>query len=255
MSALIFLVIGTSEGNLFSFLSQLAYNSGILSKFATQKTCISFMNKTISPTEYRQQLRQRIIEAATQEFETRGVRSVKMDDIASLLSVSKRTEIFGNKEDLLLECVRHDLDITDAKLEVFAKAIEHNVIDIMLYFYETKMDRMSRIVPAYFIELERYPQVLKLFKERRKEREIKSASFFANGIRQGYFRPEVNYELIEKIADLSIREIMTQQLYLQYDLKEIFSNLIMVFMRGLCTSKGIAELEKLAAQKLPLIHV
>ena len=33
MSALIFLVIGTSEGNLFSFLSQLAYNSGILSKF------------------------------------------------------------------------------------------------------------------------------------------------------------------------------------------------------------------------------
>ena len=83
MSALIFLVIGTSEGNLFSFLSQLAYNSGILSKFATQKTCISFMNKTISPTEYRQQLRQRIIEAATQEFETRGVRSVKMDDIAS----------------------------------------------------------------------------------------------------------------------------------------------------------------------------
>ena len=34
MSALIFLVIGTSEGNLFSFLSQLAYNSGILSKFA-----------------------------------------------------------------------------------------------------------------------------------------------------------------------------------------------------------------------------
>ena len=34
MSALIFLVIGTSEGNIFSFLSQLAYNSGILSKFA-----------------------------------------------------------------------------------------------------------------------------------------------------------------------------------------------------------------------------
>ncbi len=36
MSAWIFLVIGTSEGNLFSFLSQLAYNSGILSKFASK---------------------------------------------------------------------------------------------------------------------------------------------------------------------------------------------------------------------------
>ena len=35
MSALIFLVISAwGGGNLFSFLSQLAYNSGILSKFA-----------------------------------------------------------------------------------------------------------------------------------------------------------------------------------------------------------------------------
>ena len=34
MPALIFLVIATAGGNLFGFLSQLAYNSGILSKFA-----------------------------------------------------------------------------------------------------------------------------------------------------------------------------------------------------------------------------
>ncbi len=204
------------------------------------------MNKTVSPTEYRQQLRQRIIAMATQEFEVRGIRSVKMDDIASKLSVSKRTvyEIFGKKEDLLLECVKHDLDKTDAEMEDFARDPRHNTIDIMLHFYESKMSRMSRIVPDYFIELEKYPQVLKLFKDRRKLRDMNSSSFFSNGIKQGYFRPEVNYELIQKIADLSIREIMTRQLYLQYDLKEIFSNLIMVFMRGLCTAKGIEELER-----------
>ena len=75
-------------------------------------------------------------------------------------------------------------------------------------------------------------------------RTVNSASFFSEGIKQGYFRPEVNYELIEKIADLTIREVMSQQLYIEYNLKEVFSNLTMVFMRGLCTSKGIAELEK-----------
>ena len=37
MPALIFLVIATAGGNLFGFLSQLAYNSGILSKFAIAK--------------------------------------------------------------------------------------------------------------------------------------------------------------------------------------------------------------------------
>lgn len=204
------------------------------------------MSKNVSPTEYRQQLRQRIIATATHEFESKGVKSVKMDDIATLLSVSKRTvyEIFGNKADLVLECVRHDLDITDRKIEDFAKCPRHNVIDIMLYFYELKMNRMSRIVPTYFIELEKYPQVVKLFDERRKQRQAKSSTFFANGIKQGFFLTGVNYELIEKIADLSIQEAMTRQLYLQYNLKDIFSNLIMVFMRGLCTSKGIEELEK-----------
>ena len=106
------------------------------------------MIKNVCPTEYRQQLRQRIIEAATREFEAKGIKSVKMDDIACLLSVSKRTvyEIFGNKEDLLLECVKHDIDRTDAEMNAFAHEPGHNVIDIMLHFYEVKMSRMSRII-------------------------------------------------------------------------------------------------------------
>ena len=37
MPALIFLVIATAGGNLFGFLSQLAYKSRILSKFAMGK--------------------------------------------------------------------------------------------------------------------------------------------------------------------------------------------------------------------------
>lgn len=44
MPALIFLVIATAGGNLFGFLSQLAYNSGILSKFAV-KSCVNRYNQ------------------------------------------------------------------------------------------------------------------------------------------------------------------------------------------------------------------
>ena len=40
MPALIFLVIATAGENLFGFLSQLAYNSGILSKFAIAKEAL-----------------------------------------------------------------------------------------------------------------------------------------------------------------------------------------------------------------------
>ena len=41
MPALIFLVIATAGENLFGFLSQLAYNSGILSKFAIAKGALT----------------------------------------------------------------------------------------------------------------------------------------------------------------------------------------------------------------------
>ena len=50
-------------------------------------------------------VRRIIIGKALELFTSRGIKEVKMDDIASLLSVSKRTiyELFGDKEQLLFE--------------------------------------------------------------------------------------------------------------------------------------------------------
>ncbi len=52
-------------------------------------------------------LRARVIKKASQEFIKKGIKSVRMDDIAALLTISKRTlyEIFNNKEELLYDCV------------------------------------------------------------------------------------------------------------------------------------------------------
>lgn len=47
--------------------------------------------------------KERIIDQAMQMFATQGIKSVRMDDIAQHLGVSKRTlyELFGDKEGLL----------------------------------------------------------------------------------------------------------------------------------------------------------
>ena len=47
--------------------------------------------------------KERIIEQAMQMFVAQGIRSVRMDDIAQQLGVSKRAlyELFGDKEGLL----------------------------------------------------------------------------------------------------------------------------------------------------------
>ena len=52
-------------------------------------------------TEYRQGLHEKILVTAMSEFHKHGISAVKMDEIARILSISKRTlyEIYANKEE------------------------------------------------------------------------------------------------------------------------------------------------------------
>lgn len=51
-------------------------------------------------SNYRRDLKERILTVAMQAFKLRGIRNVRMDDIATTLGISKRTiyEIYSNKE-------------------------------------------------------------------------------------------------------------------------------------------------------------
>ena len=82
---------------------------------------------------YRQELKERILNTATVMFHKHGIKSVKMDDIASHLSISKRTlyEIYANKEDLLFEVVTHHENKTHEQIEKF-DGHGKNVIDIII---------------------------------------------------------------------------------------------------------------------------
>ena len=63
--------------------------------------------------------RDRIIAESTDLFVRYGVKSVRMDDIASRLGVSKRTiyELFGDRESLIQTCVEHFYDRQERRYE------------------------------------------------------------------------------------------------------------------------------------------
>ena len=62
------------------------------------------MQKQNTHSTYRKELKSRILHTSMHEFKQKGIRSVRMDDIANSLGISKRTlyEIYANKEELLL---------------------------------------------------------------------------------------------------------------------------------------------------------
>ena len=57
----------------------------------------------------KEELRERILNVSTRLFFSRGIRQMKMNDLASELSVSKKTlyEFFADKRALLIEVLRH----------------------------------------------------------------------------------------------------------------------------------------------------
>lgn len=205
----------------------------------------SLMNKTITPNEYRQELRLRLLRVAMREFRSKGIKAVKTDDIANILSVSKRTmyETFENKEHLLMESVKAEYDGFDRHMQAFAAEKERHVMDFILETYRLHMESLKDTVPNYYADLRKYPKVLAWMEARHNEFQERTCRFFEQGVRQGYFRQDVNYELIYRVTTGSLIYIMENQMYKQYDLKQIFRDIVMLYFRGLCTKKGITELD------------
>ncbi len=197
-------------------------------------------------TEHREALREQILKVATREFTTIGVKSVKMDDIARKLKISKRTlyEIYDNKEQLLLESVARRIHEFDATLERFDSSGEKQVIDILLEFYRLQMEELRDMNPVYYEDLHKYPRVMSFLEQVNKEHKAHSKGFFKRGVQEGYFRNDFNYELISLLGNNVMQNVMESKLYNTYSLQDIFRNVVMLFIRGLCTAKGILELDR-----------
>lgn len=210
------------------------------------------MQKNSSVTSYRQQLREKILKISMEEFKSKGIRVVKMDDIAALLGISKRTlyEIYSNKEELLLECVKFQEEQYDAYMASFEKDSSNNVIDIIIEFYNKQIQWLSDVNPLYFSDIQKYSQVVSYFERRDIERKQDKMIFYQRGIREGVFRDDVDYDVLSRILKASIDYIKQTQMYKEYDLTRILNNIIMLFIRGVCTYDGIKQFDALMSSRL-----
>ena len=68
--------------------------------------------------------------------------------------------------------------------------------------------------------------------------------FIKRGIREGYFRNDVNYDLILDLFDVSNRYIISNYNSLNYSMEQLSYNLVFVFLRGFCTLRGVEILDK-----------
>lgn len=189
-------------------------------------------------------VRKQIIMVAAEMFHQQGIRSVTMDNIAHRLVMSKRTlyQVFADKESLLLACiVQHEEEVIGQLEQVYNRT--KNVLEFLLLVFSIKMKELDEIDPQFFDDLKKYPKVIEHIKQHKKEKEAKSADFLRQGVEQGVFRKEINFQIVARQLSSCFDDVVENGLVDEYSKSEIFMNTIIPYVRGCATKVGIEMID------------
>ena len=144
--------------------------------------------------------------------------------------------------DLLFACVRNYHEEFEKKL---AQEIgpDNNVMDVLISFMKLHIENSGTTNPLFYSEVQKYPKVKKYIANRNQENRSKSIAFLTRGVNEGYFRSDVNYEIINLMTEVFMKHVMDTELYRTYPLTTIFKDFFVTILRGVCTQQGIALID------------
>lgn len=202
------------------------------------------IQKTEKATAAREQLKLQIRDAAMPLFKAHGIKAVKMDDIAQLMGISKRTlyEVYRNKEELLHECIRLDAEQQQREMEAYASTAR-NEMDTIAFYLKQRLKGLGDVNPQFFSDMYKYKHIIEYFRQNNEQQRARSQEFVSRGIMNGFFRKDVNYDILHEISDACMQHVMKTEMYKRYDFQEIFHTFVFIYLRGCCTAKGLEYLD------------
>lgn len=188
--------------------------------------------------------RELIIETATKLFTQNGVKAITIDKIVKELHTSKRTlyNHFEDKIDLLRAC----LNVYNTKVKAENEEIissSNNVIEAMGYLHQKIVHRTYQINPNFFSDiLHYYPGLLHESYQNTGNFAHQQLIYLAKwGIEDGIFREDMDVEVVGKtvLAMLKLLKDNNQFPVSSFSKERLTFGILVPYMRGLCTTKGI----------------
>ena len=199
------------------------------------------------------EIKERIIDHTTNMFAHSGVKSVRMDDIAAEMGISKRTiyEIFSDKETLIMDCLDYFHRRQHGQFEEAARGAT-NIIEealIMLEVLDKQIDagyNMMRDVKKF------YPAVHDKYTRQHMEAEMQMIKKkLQKGIDDGYLLANINLDLSLTVMGYSIFGVIEREGLLPtgMSVREAFKYVVSYFIRGIATLKGIRMIDEYFERK------
>lgn len=200
------------------------------------------MAKNLKDNTY---LKRYIADFAYNEFKRKGVKAVKMDDLAAQLGISKRTiyELFEDKEDLLVEGLRMDFDKARRHINDILDE-EGPFFEAFVKWLSTSVSEIQGINCNFLIDLSHYHKVQEYFNQQRAVRHQNTKALMERGINEGVFRNDIDYSILINIQDVIKREMIHLNVVNESNFSTYFKSVQMVMLRGVCTEKGLQILNK-----------
>ncbi len=191
---------------------------------------------------------QEIIIAAFKQFKLLGFKSVTMDDIVRKIGISKKTlyELFKDKDELVLECIKFMLNDNQAQTE---KALKNSInaidqaINILII-----MEKMIRgMNPVCYLDLQRfYPSAAKYLNDHKDSFMFQCISDnLKQGIQEGFYREDIDIEIISRFRMESALIVFQHDLFPQetYDIVKVNTQIFAHYIYGIASSKGHKMIE------------
>jgi AcrR family transcriptional regulator len=191
---------------------------------------------------------EKIRDVALERFMQHGIRSMTIKKLVEPLGISTKTfyKYFKSKEDLLEECLRvlyaGYFNEFDAILTRKDKPVT-----TLLSLFRGALDRDFGVNHAFFHDLNYYYPELQNAAINRTWKNYGDLVLpvVQNCIKEGYFREDILPEIALKGISVLYTSITRSKEYDEYKRRpfELFKNLVEVYVRGMCTEKGIKEIE------------
>ena len=188
--------------------------------------------------------RERIVSVAQDMFLSRGIRSVRMDDIAHACGVSKRTiyELFNDREELIGESLlHHATEIHKLSQEAIAQA--ENVLHAF-WLEATNRSKLHPGVNTLLEDLRRYyPKVMEnLMPQIHEAVVLHTHEKLAEGVKDGLILPSLDLDFFSRaltnyVYGLGVIEANTATTGVVITSQTVPSA-ILIFLRGISTEKG-----------------
>ena len=194
-------------------------------------------------------MKKKILHNATELFLNIGFKSVTMDDIAANSGISKKTIYahFANKIQLVEAATLHIFDIISKGIDIIHEQQQNPIIELFeIKRFVMKHLKDEKSSPQYQLQ-KYYPKIFKNLKQ--KQFELMQELFKENltkGIEQKLYRNDIDIDFTARIYFNGMLGIKNKDLFplVNYSMNTLTSYHLEYHLRGICSQKGIKELEK-----------